>query len=205
MGGYGSGSYYRGGGKSTEESFHAFRMSRLVELGVVRAGNHRHGGWHWTRNDEVMSSISYEINMADVDFPWLRVNYTNTNSQEKHDYKIYLTATTPNYGGKRWWFRCPAARCGKRVAVLYLGNIFACRHCWRMGYSTQNKGYYDNQSDRAFKLAAKLGHDGNAIDGFYGEKPKGMHWRTYRRKVDEIEQAVECGLAGMMVRFGRFM
>jgi hypothetical protein len=135
----------------------------------------------------------------------MRVHYTQTNTQEKHDYKIYLTSTTPHYGGKRWWFKCPAARCTRRVGVLYLGNIFACRHCWGMAYASQNQNYYDNQSDKAFKLAHKLGHDGNAMDGFYGEKPKGMHWRTYRRKVEEIEYATECGLAGFMVKFGRFM
>jgi len=205
MGGYGSGSYYRYSSKSTEENFHAFRMSRLRELGVVREGNHRHGSWQWTCNDKVISSIGYEINMTDEVNPWLRVYYTNTHSQEKHDYKIRLTSTTPNYGGKHWWFRCPAARCGRRVGVLYLANILACRHCYHMAYSSQNKSYYDGQTDRAFKLAHKLGFDGNALDGFYGEKPKGMHWKTYHRKVKEIERAMEAGLAGLMVKFGELI
>lgn len=204
MGGYGSGSYYRGG-RSTEENFHAFRMARLRELGVVREGNWRHGSWQWTCNDEVVSSIGYEIKMTDEFNPWLRVHYTNTNTQEKHDYKIYLTSTQPNYGGRRWWFRCPGHNCGRRVSVLYLGNVLVCRHCWGMGYSSQNRNFYDRQSDKAFKLAAKLGHDGNALDGFYGKKPKGMHWKTYNRKVAEIEQSTEWGLAGFMARFGKLV
>jgi hypothetical protein len=205
MGGSGSGTYYRYSSKSTEENFHAFRMSRLCELGVVCEGNHRHGGWQWTRGDEVISSLSYEVNMLDVDYSWLRVRYTTLRTQEKHDYKIHLISTEPNYGGRRWWFRCPGGHCGRRVGVLYLGNVLVCRHCWGMGYSSQGKNYYDRQSDRAFKLAHKLGHDGNALDGFYGPKPKGMHWRTYRRKIEAIEHATESGLAGMMVRFGRWV
>ena len=107
--------------------------------------------------------------------------------------------------GKRWWFICPGSGCGKRVGVLFLGNILVCRHCWGMAYSSQNKAYYDRQSDKAFQLAAKLGHQGSVFDGFYGNKPRGMHWKTYNRKVAEIERAAETGLLGAMAKFGRFV
>ena len=69
-------------------------------------------------------------------------------------------------------------------------------------YTTQNQAGYDRLCDSAFKLASKLGHEGNVFDGFYGKKPKGMHWKTYARKVEEIENLKRRGMAGATARFG---
>ena len=36
-------------------------------------------------------------------------------------------------------FICPAAGCGRRVAILYRGGIFACRHCYRLAYASSRE------------------------------------------------------------------
>jgi hypothetical protein len=37
------------------------------------------------------------------------------------------------------WFICPAVGCGRCVAILYGGGIFACRHCYRLAYASSRE------------------------------------------------------------------
>lgn len=41
------------------------------------------------------------------------------------------------YGGHLERFVCLARGCGQRVAKLYGGRIFACRHCYQLAYPSQ--------------------------------------------------------------------
>ena len=50
---------------------------------------------------------------------------------EDQNYPVWLDWTPCHFGGERPWFRCPAMGCGRRVAILYGGRIFACRHCYQ--------------------------------------------------------------------------
>jgi hypothetical protein len=95
------------------------------------------------------SSIGIEI-LSDFNDPYLRIYYTQTdpdNKKQEYDYKIPLTTTPCNFGGKRYWFVCPGffdgKYCGRRVGVLYLGGkYFACRHCYNLTYSSKNQSSY---------------------------------------------------------------
>jgi hypothetical protein len=42
-----------------------------------------------------------------------------------YEYAVLLEWTRCHYGGERAWFRCPVIGCGRRVAILYGGAIFA--------------------------------------------------------------------------------
>jgi hypothetical protein len=122
-------------------------------------------------------------------------------------YPVYLEWTGCHLGGRRVWFRCPAKGCGRRVAILYGGAIFACRHCHRLAYESQREAGYDRMARRADKLRDKLGWEPGILNGD-GIKPKGMHWRTFERLKVEHEALVGASLAGMAQRFGllgRFM
>jgi len=60
------------------------------------------------------------------------------------DFNIFLTTTTCNYGGERYWFICPAVvngkACNRRVGVLYKPKYgcpyFGCRHCYNLTYES---------------------------------------------------------------------
>lgn len=76
------------------------------------------------------------------DSPHIRLTYSAEG--ERIEYDVELTTTPCNYGGKRFWFVCPAARdgveCGRRVGVLYAsGTYFACRKCCHLAYQSQQK------------------------------------------------------------------
>jgi hypothetical protein len=75
---------------------------------------------------------------------FIRLRYTITKkSGEKHkmNYRVYLTTTECNYGGKRYWFLCPS--CTERCRILYLhptGYRFTCRTCNNLTYASQQEG-----------------------------------------------------------------
>lgn len=85
-----------------------------------------------------------------------------------------------------------------RVAILYGGGIFACRHCYGLNYDTQHKQAWDRALTRYQKIRVKLG--AHAAIGHFPEKPKGMHWRTYKRWVRKPETADACSWPNWIYR-----
>lgn len=108
-------------------------------------GGLKGGEVNWTSNGvDTGSSVGIEVSTQES---YLRIYYTqterHTEEKKKFDYKIPLTTTPCNYGGKRYWFTCPWYKsnnyCGKRVGTLYKdGDYFACRHCYNLTYSSRN-------------------------------------------------------------------
>jgi hypothetical protein len=98
-------------------------------------------------------------------------------------------------------FICPAAGCGRRVAILYGGGIFACRHCYRLAYASSREDVSDRAARRADRLRARLGWEPGILNG-EGGKPKGMRWRTFERLAAEHDAFVGEWLGVMAARFG---
>jgi len=96
--------------------------------------------------------------------------------------------TRCNCGGQRAWFRCLARGCGRRVAILYGGEIFACRHCYQLAYPSQRESSGDRADARAWKIRERCSGWGSLFDPLM--RPKGMHWRTFRRL--QLEYGAEC-------------
>ena len=95
-------------------------------------------------------------------------------------------------GGERPWFVCSVSAngvfCGRQVAKLYgAGRLFACRHCYRLGYAVQRGGPMDRAHHRLGRLHRKLGADYDGPDGIPPPKPKWMRQKTYQRLANEIE------------------
>ena len=78
----------------------------------------------------------------------LQLTYTiNPKDEElatKMDYEIPVATTKCNYGGYRYWFKCPLYKkgtyCGRKVTKLYQlpnSNYFGCRHCGGLRYESQ--------------------------------------------------------------------
>lgn len=115
-------------------------------------------------------------------------------------YGIGLVWTQCHLGGRRAWWRCPVAGCGRRVAILYGGDIFGCRHCQQLTYRTQ----YESPDARAFrradKLRQQLGWPPGVLNG-HGVQPQGMQTRTYLRLLArylDAERAVLNGLTAWL-------
>lgn len=114
-----------------------------------------------------------------------------------------IIAWTPcRLGGERPWFVCPAesngVECGRRVTKLYsAGGLFACRHCHRLAYDSQQESIRHRGLGKARKIRMQLGGSANMFREFPG-KPKHMHWRTYNRLRRAHNIAEERTMNGLM-------
>jgi len=197
MGGTGSGRHWQFGADTTD-SYRSIDVRWLKREGILNPGESRQ--ITWSRNGEVTGSINVR---AEQDRMILTYRHRSNGSDWKDAcYPVRLEATPCHMGGERSWFLCPGRGCGKRVAVLYGGEIFACRHCHQLVYPSQRENQMDRATRRADRIRDKLGWPGGILEGSGWGKPKGMHWRTYERLSDEHDTFVNAVSAAFMDRFG---
>lgn len=192
MGGVGSGrrSYYDA--KDTTEDSRPLDIRRLQRAGVLTPG--RWFGWQWTLNGEPVADIQVRVDVGRV---VLVYRYRRKGDIDWQDVEqaVRMDWTPCTYGGTRPWWLCPS--CGRRVAVLYgAGKLYACRHCWKLAYSSQNESADDRAARRADRIRKRLDWEPGILNGI-GDKPKGMRWRTFERLVEEHDAFVRLSLAGM--------
>jgi hypothetical protein len=169
MGGQGSGSgshqWWRSRKKDTVEDCLTIDVNRWMREGILKAGVVlRSCSATWTSSDGQVSSISFDVDMLSTDRPSVRLEYscgaTATKEKEALDYRVYLTATRPRFGGLRWWFLCPISGCGRRVRTLHIapgGRYFACRQCNDLTYTSCQESH---KGDRLLRhMASNLGAD----------------------------------------------
>jgi len=184
MGGYGSGRRW-GSSKYTTSDYRCLDVRRWQRDRLLVVG--RYFGWQWSRDGEVVASISVRTEPAKVILSY-RHRRDDAEPWQSKEYPVFLEWTRCNYGGSRAWFICPASGCGRRVAILYLSSIFACRHCHQLAYPSQREPAHYRALYRAQAILEKLGGSGNMTLPF-PSKPNGMHWRTYLRLIREYEGA----------------
>ena len=197
MGGMGSGRRWHVGANDTTEDYRAIDVRRWQRDGLLIPGNAF--GWQWSRRGEVVASIQARAETGRVILSYRQRSDGGEWKDER--YPVYLDWTPCNLGGSRPWFLCPAVGCGRRVALLYGGAVFACRHCYRLAYPSQRETHDDRAARRADRIREKLSWEPGILNG-NGWKPKGMHWRTFDRLVAEHDEHVAKSLSGIALRFG---
>lgn len=192
MGGSGSG---RRGGRNTTGYLLRLDVRQLQRAGVLTPG--WRGGWQWTRRSG-KSDIGIE---AEVDH--IRLRYTNKRNGESRDfdYTVRLSRSSCHYGGDRAWFICPAQGCGRRVAILYGGSVYACRHCHQLAYESQRETSSDRAIRRADAIRDRLKWEPGILNPD-GWKPKGMHWRTFWRLKADHDQLKGAGMQAWAQQLG---
>ena len=194
MGGFGSG---RHGGKRTTGDKWALDIRKIQRTVGLMPG--KSFNWQWLRNGEPMANINI---LTDTDQVTLDYRTRDRGGEwQNMNYPVQISWTPCNYGGQRAWWCCPAVGCGRRVAVLYGGKVYACRHCHKLAYRTQREPDYDRASSKADKLRDRLKWEAGILNG-NGCKPKGMHWATFERLEARHDALVNQTMAGMMARFG---
>ncbi len=189
MGGFGSG---RRGGRDVTADYRRLDVRKLHRAGVLVPG--WIGGWQWSRRGEKTADIGIEVGEGSI-----RLRYSIKNTGEQKDYDVGLSYTGCNYGGARPWFLCPC--CGRRVAVLYGGAVFACRHCYKLAYQVQRESDNNRVARRLDAIRERLGWPDGFLNGD-GWKPKGMHWRTFYKLRAEHDQLKGAVLGGWARQFG---
>lgn len=173
------------GGHITVEECRSLDVNRWHRKGLLRPG--QWFSWVWRDEDgEKEASINVTTYPDAVELSY--TIWPGTEDAEKVRYSVSITWTECNYGGQRPWFVCP--KCGRRVGKLYLyfGKYFLCRHCWGLAYESQREDRAYRLMRKAQKIRRRLGGS-PALGDPFPDKPKGMHWNTYRRLLREIEEA----------------
>ena len=199
MGGPGSGNRWRLGSRSTTDEYRRLDVRALVRAGVLKPGYA--GGWQWTQDGERVAWIKIATTATA-----LRVMYRHRSGDEswkEESYQICFVHTPCHFGGARVWFLCPARGCKRRVAVLYGGGVFACRHCYGLAYACTRESASDRATRRADKIRIRLGWETGILND-PGDKPKWMRWRTYERLVDEHDRFSEWSVALVMQQLRAF-
>ncbi len=183
MGGFGSGRRW----SSTETTSDYVRVDvrKWQRQGLLIAG----------RTFFSWPSWEVEVTSADRDEPILLCLHPRHGTGVRPQ-RIWIEWTACNYGGKRAWFICPRG-CGRRVAILYGTVELACRHCRQLTYECQQDSGWHRSLRQARTSRAKLGGSMSLAESL-PEKPKGMHWRTYRRLITRLVQREQAVFAGAM-------
>jgi hypothetical protein len=123
--------------KLTVEECFSLDINMLVRDGFIKFGYRDSDVLVWMNQITGMKlgSCQIEADTTNIDDSWISLTY-KTITSEQISQGIYLLATTPNYGGIRWWFECP--RCGNKVGKLYIAKEphFSCRRCANLTYNS---------------------------------------------------------------------
>ncbi len=115
---------------------------------------------------------------------------------------ITIETTECHYGGERPWFLCP--RCFSRRAVLFsVDGCFRCRECHDVAYTSTRETADDRLIRRALAIQKRLG--GHKYGTVFDPEPKPpyMHWSTYTKLCDELDDLARTSYAGFFTRFGK--
>jgi hypothetical protein len=151
------------------------------------------GNWQWSYRDGSIASVLVTggRDIVTLDYRVLRGEDWDSVNQ-----RIPIRWTPCRFGGERPWFVCNVMAngvdCGRHVARLYSGGrLFACRHCYRLGYAVQRGGSMDRVHHRLARLHRKLAAGYAGPDMSTPPKPKWMRWKTYSRITQQIEAGKE--------------
>lgn len=195
MGNRNSGNRWRYGTRSTTDEMRNIDVRRWAREGMLQPGYR--GGWRWSRDGREIASIRVRAEVNRVILTYR--HRTDGGDWKDEEYPVSIERTACHLGGSRAWFLCPARGCGRRVAVLYGGSIFACRRCHQLAYDSTREDAGGRATRRADTIRARLGWEAGILNG-NGSKPKWMRWRTFDRLVERHDRYVHRSWVGMAVK-----
>ncbi len=140
--------------------------------------------WQWTLTSGALSSIDVHTRTSHVLLVYSSL--FPDGRTENHRQSVYLEWSKCHLGGRRPWFLCPTPGCERRVAILYgAGSKFACRQCYNLSYSSQREREMDRAIRRAERIRERLGWKPGILNPPGWQKPRHMHWRTYKQLIHE--------------------
>jgi hypothetical protein len=174
MGGLGSGRRYDG--KAVVSSHLCIDVAHLKKTGALSPGA------HFTMVfAKGQGEIAGETEDTSV---WFSYAVWQDDHYKDEMYRVPLSYTPGQLGGERPWFLCPYINCDKRVKKLYIAHRLGCRHCLHLSFQSKNESHSERIARKADKVRLKLGWREGILHP-QGHKPKGMHWQTFSRLVNQ--------------------
>lgn len=203
---------YWGGWRPHIESALCLNLHRMFEAGALREGATTSGGWHWTdgHTGKETASIGYRAALGHTTGT-LTLDYTctdrDTGKRKPVTCTIELVTVPCNYGGHRWYFRCPYTH--RRALKLYKWSdikLFCHREAIRPKptYASERVSGSDRIMAQRWALRRKMNDN---LSDLFSEpsKPKWMRWRTFERYCQrdaELEAREAVCMAPLLRRMG---
>lgn len=181
MGGLGSGRHWRWDKRDTTCDYVRLDVRWLKRKGCLRPG--WSGTLNWSRRGEQFAWINVDSADGQITLRY-RTRRGDSEWQERH-HPVSVEWSPCRFGGNRAWFRCPS--CSRRAAILYGAAVFACRRCLQLVYESQREAPHYRALSKAQRIHEKLGGTGCTDNPVF--KPKGMHWRTFKRHMARFQEA----------------
>jgi hypothetical protein len=148
---------YAGGGKKTVESCRSIDVLEWNRRGYLRS--QQWFSWAWTWDGERVASINVETQRHAVTLKYRSRSYRE--DWRDVEQRVAIEWTSCRLGGERPWFECSVAAngvyCGRRVIKLYgAGSLFACRHCYRLAYASQQESAHQRGLGKSQKIRMRL-------------------------------------------------
>jgi len=188
MGGFGSGRWQQG--RRTTSDYRQLDIRKLQREGLLKPG--RIFSRQWKSSNKTMATVNVHTEKNKITLSYK--HKSNGNEWKDVSYLVWLDWTWCNYGDWRAWFLCPG--CSRRVAILYGGATFACRHCYKLAYPCQRETALDRVARRANRIRRQLGWE-EGVFSLPSGKPKGMHWNTFERLTHQHNVLFKTSLDGM--------
>ena len=134
----------------------------------------------WQQNGRVVGTASCTVSGEHV-----LIEYKSCDRRSVSQ-RIRFASTKPHFGGVRRWFVCPD--CGRKCNTLYSSFAFKCRKCVNAVYPSQY-AYVRLAGEAEARRARVLLGTVAGYDPALVTKPKGMHWKTFRRLQKQIRSA----------------
>lgn len=162
---------------STCEQRDAIDIAWLRRQGLLEPG--RTGEMQFSRRGAVTGAVRVSSAATGISLA-----YRTDDAKDVGQFISFKHSPQP-FGGHRVWLQCP--HCDKQCRVLYSGRLgFRCRRCQGLSYISEHERPFGRAILRPQRLRERLGGSADLTQPF-PPKPKGMHWRTYRR-LEERDQ-----------------
>lgn len=106
----------------------------------------------------------------------LKISYRKRNASA---YTIPVDKLSCNYGGFRYYFRCPLCRSRMRILYFAQNSTFLCRKCLNLAYESQRLRPTRRYYHMSQKTKQTMKDKGGNLDLW--QKPKHMHHKTYQK------------------------
>jgi hypothetical protein len=177
-------------------------LNRLARNGFIRRGA-RSGPmgirWYSSYWDRELASGVITADLSGPQEGWLRL-------EGDFNELITLVARPRHFGGRQWYFMCPAMN--RPVSVLWRppgARQFWSRRAWgrQVAYASQFRDPDNRAHLGKARIKARLIADLDPDEWDLPPKPKWMRWSTYNRQVeryDAYEDILDRGTFALMAK-----
>jgi hypothetical protein len=165
-------------------------LNKLARQGFIEFGANsgaRGISWSNSHQGELARGV-ISADMRDCSHAWFRI------AMGRFLQQITLLSRPRHFGGRQWFFLCPATN---RLATVLWKPPGASKFCSRQAWGRQvaYRSQFQNASDRAYlgkeRIKARLIGDLDPAEWDLPPKPKGMRWETYNRYVERFDDYEE--------------